>query len=155
MKPRVIFLDIDGPLIPGSMFLKNPRCSFEREFSPVCMTVIDRLCTDAGAKVVFNTTHNTEAVALVEAWAAQGDRTHLHERCHTIYPEQSRFHAIRGWLTVERVNTGDEPAWVALDDQFIGREEDGYILVDFDSGLTLAHYNKVMRRWGLRPLLIL
>lgn len=151
---RIIFLDIDGPMIPGSMFLKNPRCSFERDFSPVCMTVIDRLCAHTGAKIVFNTTHNTAADELVTAWAAQGDRTLLHKRCHTAYPAQSRFHAIHGWLAVELANTGVRPQWVALDDEHIGKEKDGYILVDFDSGLTLAHYNKAMRHFGKKPLII-
>lgn len=50
--PRIIFLDIDGPMIPGTRYLINRSCSFDRDFPAETIAVINEVCHRTGAKIV-------------------------------------------------------------------------------------------------------
>jgi hypothetical protein len=150
----VIFLDIDGPMIPATMFLIDRMCSFNRNFPATTIAVVNDLCKRTGAKIVFNTTHNRPFngvpdidVALVE----QGlNAAHLHDDKHTLYPSIPRDVAIKEWLA----RHDEVEAWVAIDDVLCADPEH-MILVDPDAGVHVGHLNDAVRILGGKPCLIL
>lgn len=152
---KVIFLDIDGPMIPATMFLINRMASWEREFPATTIAVINRLCENTGAKVVFNTTHNTSIVGVKDIEEAMVDagfkREHLHPSdLKTEYPVVPRDQAVIRWLA-------DHPEvthWVALDDAKFTADE-RLILVDPDAGLHVGHLNLAIDQLGGERVIML
>jgi len=152
--PPVIFLDIDGPMIPATMFLIDRMCSWNRKCPPTTIAVVNELCERTGAKIVFNTTHNRpmDGVADIDvALVEQGlSADHYHEDRHTKYPGIPRDLAIKEWL-----GRHDElEEWLALDDVRCADDEH-MILVDPDAGLHVGHLNDAIRILGGKPCLIL
>lgn len=155
MSEKVIFLDIDGPMIPSSMYLIDNMCSFKRLFPPTTVAVLNRLCEASGARVVFNTTHNTPMkdapdieVALVNH-GLKADHVHPND-CKTRYPTLRRGAAINEWL-------GRHPEtkrFVAFDDTKF-TDQDYLIWVDPDAGLHVGHYNEAAARLDTKPMLFL
>lgn len=155
MSAKVVFLDIDGPMIPATMYLVDKMASFNRVFPSTTVAVVNELCERTGAKVVFNTTHNRPFehvpnidVALINHGLAEG---HLHPSDrHTAYPDLPRDVAVKEWLTRHPEVT----AWVALDDVRCADDEH-MVLVDPDAGLHLGHLNDAIGRLGGKPVLVL
>lgn len=182
MTNRIIFLDIDGPMIPSYCWLwpllpVNP--SFGRNFSPLCVAIINELCDNIGAEIVFNSSHNpveqsricqttiiegaiikkevSIAENLKEAAIRNGiPETNIHKDWKTTYgsgwgSKISRKLAINTWLT-------DHPEvdkYVAFDDVDFTAEENNLVLVDYDVGLTLREYNSAVAIFGGKPIIIL
>ena len=69
MSDKIIFLDIDGPMIPYTSFLFNPHASFDQVLDDRCCRVLHKIIEASGAKIVFNTTHNTMLYPI------EGDKT--------------------------------------------------------------------------------
>lgn len=155
MTAKVIFLDIDGPMIPATMFLLNRMCSHERQCSPLAIAVMNRLCQNTGAKIVFNTTHNKnwDGVDSIEtALVAQGlNSDHIHPTDpKTTYPFNRRDVAVTTWLAKHPEVTD----WVALDDaKFTDKEN--LILVEPDGGLHLGHMNLACQMLGGEQYIVL
>lgn len=152
---KIIFLDIDGPMIPASYFLVDNMASWERRFPTTTVAVIKRLCERTGAKVVFNTTHNRPFDGIDDidvALEKQGlDREHIHETdLATKYPDIERDLAVKEWLHRHPEVTD----WVALDDARF-TEDDRLIWVDPDAGLHLGHLNEAIDRLGGQKIIVL
>lgn len=152
---KVIFLDIDGPMIPASYFLVDNMASWNRRFPETTVAVIKRLCERTGAKVVFNTTHNIpfDKVDDIDvALEKQGlDREHIHPTdLATKYPQIERDLAVKEWLARHPEVTD----WVALDDVKF-TEDERLIWVDPDGGLHLGHLNAAIERLGGKPIVVL
>lgn len=155
----VIFLDIDGPMIPTSMFLVDPHASIKRSMPPTTVAVLTELCVRTKAKIVFNTTHSRSIPShgtmdedIAGALVRHGfDAKHLHASDrHTRYPDISRDQAVREWLARHPEVT----KWVALDDAKF-TDDPRLILVDPDSGLTLRHLELAIEKLGGKAPLIL
>lgn len=152
---KVIFLDIDGPMIPATMFLVDKMASWHRLFPATTVAVMNRLCADTGAKIVFNTTHN-EAMKNVDdievALVKQGlDAAHLHPSdLKTAYPDERRGAAVKTWLAKHPEVT----TWIALDDSRF-TDEPNLIWVDPDAGLHVGHLNAALYKLGGKPCIIL
>lgn len=150
---RVIFLDIDGPMIPTTMFLWNPSASFARQFPKTTLGAMNYLCRKSGAKIVLNTTHNTpanDAPDIEVSLAAQGlNPDHFHDDLKTRYPALPRDVAVKEWLA-------EHPGvdWVAFDDVRF-TEDDRLIWIDPDQGITTAHVNQALERWGIHAAVVL
>lgn len=155
MGEKVIFLDIDGPMIPATMFLVDRMASFNRVFPVTTVAVVNELCERTGAKIVFNTTHNRPFpdvpnidAALVRHGLCE---SHLHPTDrHTNYPDIARDLAVKEWLA----RHPEVREWVALDDVRCA-DDDHMILVDGDAGLHVGHLNDAIHRLGGKPVLIL
>jgi hypothetical protein len=150
---RVLFLDIDGPMIPTTMMLGNPMASFERKFPATTIGAVNYLCKKSGAKIVLNTTHNIshDDVPDIEiALAEHGlNPDHFHEDIKTSYPVNGRGGAVAAWLS-----THPGVDWLAFDDaRFI--ENDRLIWIDPDQGITTAHVNQALQQWGVQGAVIL
>jgi len=152
---KVIFLDIDGPMIPATMFLIDRMCSWNRNFPATTIAAINRLCSDSGAKVVFNTTHNrpmADVPDIADAMVRHGfNPVHLHPTDpHTLYPDIPRDLAVKEWLA----RHDEVEAWVAIDDVECA-DAPNMILVDPDAGLHVGHLNQASLVLGGKPCLIL
>lgn len=151
--PRVIFLDIDGPMIPGTMFLIDRMCSFHRVFPATTISVINEVCKRTGAKVVLNTTHNrpfTDVPDITDAMVNHGfDRSHFHAFPKTSYPDIPRDLAVKEWLAKR-----GRFDWIAFDDVRF-TDDERLIWIDPDCGLHLGHLNDALERFGEKPCLIL
>lgn len=154
MSEKVIFLDIDGPMIPSTMCLVDRMASWKRRFPETTVAVIRELCERTGAKVVFNTTHNVPIpdvddihIALSKAGL---DGAHYHADRHTLYPQIDRALAVKEWLA----RHPEVEDWIALDDVKFTTDE-RLIFVDSDSGVTIQHLNMGIDRLGGKPVTIL
>lgn len=149
---RLIFLDIDGPMIPSGMFLIDRDASYKRVYSPIAVGVINHLCHETKAKIVFNTTHNMfdnpfTNKSVIEDSIDQGiKRGHLFNNgSKTKYPDIPRLDAIKLWLK-EHEMTEENAVWIAFDD--VDFKHDNLILVDYDVGLTPQHLNEGIKKLG-------
>lgn len=161
---KVIFLDIDGPMIPGRQY--GGKMGVQRRtgggligylFDPFCVRMVTHLATTAGAKIVWNTTHNLRGINQIteDAVASGLDPALFHPTApQTIYPgEQSKFgqlswgvsrlKAIQRWTESQR----DLTHWVALDDEPI--KSKNAILIDFQAGITSGHIDRAMLILGV------
>lgn len=149
MKPdKVIFLDIDGPMIPYTSFLFNVKASFDQILDERCCKVLRLIIDNSGAKIVFNTTHNTmldrqvnrkgveNTPGLIQRFVDAGFGDDIHEALHTDYPNVNRLDAINNWL---QKNQTPNMLWVALDDAKIDHKR--AFLVHPDHGIGIDAYN--------------
>jgi hypothetical protein len=151
---RIVFLDIDGPIIPYSMFLIERMCSWHRVIPAIPVAVVREICKRGDAKVVFNTTHNNAIdgvddieVAIVKAGLPEDM---IHADMKTKYPSIPRDLAVLEWLSRHSEVTD----WIALDDAKF-TDKDNLIWVDPDAGLHLGHLNTALGRWGCPQFLVL
>jgi Swiss Army Knife RNA repair-like protein len=128
-------------MIPSSMV----EASWNRRFPAATIVVLNNICAQTGAKIVFNTTHNLplENVPDIEqAIVAHGlDKAHLHPTdVKTQYPTIfCRKTAVDEWL-------GRHPetaVWIALDDELFTTDSN-LILVNGKRGLTRSHLRKAV-----------
>ena len=150
---RVLFVDVDGPLIPSGMYLIHKNASYDRHFSPISIAVLKHALKESGAKLVMNTTHNLDGHKLKEDMIKAGFKEEDFAKpwC-TNYPStRGRTNAITEWLN-EQVDKDIE--WIAVDDEDF-TSEDRLILIDFDEGLHLRHFNRLAKLWNLKSMLIL
>lgn len=152
---KVIFLDIDGPMIPASYFLVDSMASWNRRFPTTTVAVIKWLCERTGAKVVFNTTHNLpyDGVDDIDvALEKQGlDRDHIHATdLATKYPGIERDLAVKEWLHRHPEVTD----WIALDDVKF-TDDARLIWVDPDAGVHLGHLNEAIGKLGGQKIVVL
>lgn len=97
---KIIFLDFDGVILTGRTMLTHPERSFSRAApDPVLCTLLKRICTATGFKIVVSST-----------WRTGGDRAksklfdvdleeHLHEDWRTPDLNKGRAHEITDWLS--------------------------------------------------------
>jgi hypothetical protein len=151
---RIIFLDIDGPVIPFTMFLLDRMASHNRVIPPITVAVVREVCKRADALVVFNTTHNIpfkDVPDIEEAVIAAGlPREYVHPDMKTKYPQIARDLAVLEWLS----RHPEVEDWIAFDDVKF-TDKDNLIWIDPDAGLHLTHLNVALNRWGCAQFLVL
>lgn len=151
---RLIFLDIDGPVIPNSQFLIDRNASFGRNFAPTCIAAVKRLLGESGGKLVTNSTHNyhlrdSKHDLKSDLIAAGIKEVHFHENWRTQYPQVPRDVAVKLWLK----ENGDHN-WVAFDDaRFTDNKR--LILIDADYGISVREFNQAARILKVRQFLVL
>lgn len=150
---RVLFVDVDGPLIPSGMYLVHPTPSYERVFSPIAVAVLKKMIESSKAKIVMNTTHNLDGQKLKDDLLKVGFKEEdFGLPWKTDYPvSHGRTGSIEEWLKNQSEKNIE---WVALDDEDF-TSSDKLILIDFDEGLHLRHYNKLSKLWNFKPIRII
>lgn len=157
MDEKVIFLDIDGPMIPYTSFLFNVHASFDQELDTRCIKVLKKIIEESNAYIVFNTTHNRmlypsqqdKIPGLINQFEQHGLGDRIHKTVCTVYPDTDRLTAIRHWLS----SNNPDANWVALDDVKINH--DRACLVDADLGIGMREYNHCAQWFGYKPFLAL
>ena len=156
MENKIIFLDIDGPVIPvnAGMYNSMYRTTHDR----TAITLLIRLCEETGAKIVTNTFHN-------EIWYQDGDLKsdlikwglkpeYFHEDWQTIFPNINykqlnspvrgigRLHAINQWLVAHEVDK-----WVCFDDRLF-TDLPNLIHIKGGMGIRQTHYEQALEILG-------
>jgi len=174
MADKIIFLDIDGPMIPGTHYLVNKMASFEQDFCPRCVMVLRKILEKSNAKVVFNSTHNLHLYpdkkigmpGLLTAFEQYDLTKYLHPSIKTVYPAQTRSDlvprdctpsprliAIYEWLHNHYdMSEPNRVLWIAFDDEKIDHKR--AITVDFDAGLTMKEYDHAGKYLNFSTLMI-
>ncbi|PHS02822.1 MAG: hypothetical protein COA78_20490 [Blastopirellula sp.] len=152
---KIIFLDIDGPMIPTTSILLDRNASWSQTLDGRCVRVLHLILKKSGAKVVFNSTHNrmlydepegllkimeedgVSSPGLVKRFIDAGFEDYLHSEVCTIYPDLDRLAAINLWLS-ENGSTEDT-LWVAFDDVFLN--DDRAYLTSYSLGIGSGEYN--------------
>lgn len=155
---KVIFLDIDGPVIPIDVSVRESV--FRTTYNPDSIQYLNLLCEETGAKVVTNSMHNYQDWLdgdLRDDLIAWGlDKKFVHDDWRTIFPMIDyskvkspvrgigRLVAIQNWI-----NYHGDSSWVCFDDRKFSNLanlihiEDGLGIKEhhFDSALDILTMN--------------
>ncbi len=159
-KQRIIFLDIDGPVIPGHLYIKDRFCSYYRTtFSKDSINCINWLCKESGAKVVTNSMQNyliprgSNLQQDLIRWGLKAK--HFHTDWRTIFPYVDyaanpnprkgwgRWLGIQDWQ-----EQNGEANWVCFDDR-IFTDDPRLIPVAFKTGVTKRQVEGALRLFAM------
>lgn len=146
---KIIFQDVDGPLIPLRMYYTRER-RFDMQtgsflYDPVAVGMLNHICQQFDAKVVFNSAHcdNPE-----ENMRRQG----LHNGFDCLHPTECttefvrsiphRYRAIEDWLSRHPEVTD----WIVIDDIEVYRPRQ--VLIDYKIGMTINSYYQACELFG-------
>lgn len=119
---KVIFLDIDGPMIPVKCYmLPQHTTSSARTFDPCATAMLQRILDLSGASIVISSTHGQRGIDhCVKLLGDNGIApSYLHDDWITPRKMSSyRIHEIRWWLDAHPETTH----YVAIDDEQLDTE---------------------------------
>lgn len=142
---KIIFQDIDGPLIPHRMYFQGGRwydpVAKSFFFDPIAVGMINSLCHQLGAKVVFNSAHNVNPKEIMHHQAKCNSLLFMHDDCTTTFATktESRLGGIHDWLA-------DHPGvenWCVIDDMNVGTNRQ--VKVDYNIGMTIQNFAEAYR----------
>ena len=162
---KIIFLDVDGPLIPSPLYFLSILVSQDRSyFSTVAVAFINKLCMQTKAKIVFNSTHNSHEYfdnfdgkwrsLKMDAIRHGIKPEYIHDMWKTGYPnivpedkfyapKHERLRAIEHWQAVN-----EQVDWIAFDDEPFTKDP-RLIVVDFDRGIDYDSYKSACAQFGV------
>lgn len=149
---NLIFLDVDGVVIPSSMLLYDRNAYSNRTMSNTSIGVLNWLCTKADAKIVTNSTHNSQTIfgkTLKDSFIENGIlETNFHQDWKTTFSIScdSKYNAIQYWLNKNHM---ENERWIAFDDMQFTKSHN-LILIDPDDGLLLHHAKKALIKFGIK-----
>lgn len=164
MKERIIFLDIDGPMIPSyCYYMFGSGASYNRDMSPVSVVLLNNLCNKASAKIVCKSAHNYMTSLknndLKTDLILNGiEEKHFHPQWRTDFGLEiiesharplGRYESILKWLK----ENPDVEEWVDFDDENHTKDE-RLILVDFDYGIKMKEIEAAVELFCLPPTII-
>lgn len=161
MKQKIIFLDIDGPIIPQSLFFLDKDVSQLRSFMDTnALGYVVALAKGVDAKIVTNSQHNQHEVSGQDLKADLIDwgvpeklfhedwRTDFH---HYPFQNRGRRTYLEQWLT-EHDYSIDSDDWICFDDiDFTSRKN--LILIDDRCGITYKDYVNACKFWDTPTLI--
>lgn len=148
---KVLFLDIDGVLLPGRAYMlpnqtNNPYVTV---FDPCAVSMLNSALAKQGRKIVVHS-------SWVKHWTKQEILAHLlgqglrEEDFHDDWYTDPRFHwrydRVRDWMSRHKEVTD----WIVVDDEVPSSAEDlkflqGHVIfTDFDEGITLKNYRQLL-----------
>lgn len=146
---RVIFQDVDGPLIPGRMYYrKEARYDTEKAcflYDPVAVDMLRTLCEKYGARIVFNTAHNEEKHEAMRYKARiNGFEDLLHEDCRTEFcvTNESRLGSCYQWIEKHPEVT----EWIVIDDEKLN--DPHQVHINFSVGMTIDNFFMAEQLFG-------
>jgi hypothetical protein len=156
---KVIFLDIDGPMIPTrALYMEGQDWSLPHKFDPCAVGLLNRLATKSKSKIVVHshwrksTDHKEQFPCIRTHLISQGIREEfLLEDDHLCPGDRTtdRWEDIVSYLEVNKEIT----RYVILEDLPLKKGYEGlapsYVPIDFDDGFNFKAYNKALRIMGL------
>lgn len=160
---KIIFLDIDGPLIPGRSFIaegKTEVVPFEvLYFDPVAVKMLNRLCKQEDWRIVIHSSwikivggERTYEHCLKQGLSGMSFYNVAEDSPWCDEKEPWRYTRVAKYLEVHPEIT----EYVILDDTSYSKDESGYphpedmdahwLMVDFDDGMLSFHYNSIKER---------
>jgi len=142
---KVLFLDVDGPLIPERMHLKyaNGLYGYDRQdgifvWDKEFIKELNEHCPPQDIKIVFNSAHNSSGPSIMKFTSKFNglNQELLHNDCCTRFPDHVDFRidGIIDWL---HRNAVEPIKWLVVDD--FDMKIPNQILVDLKQGVTAHH----------------
>lgn len=160
---RIIFIDIDGPIINTPCYYVDSFASIQRSvMNTQAIGYVNRLALLADAKIVTNSTHNYHTVKETDRnlrddlirWGLKASYVHDDWRTEFPWPDWAdgqpihrRLKGIMGWQ--EKNGQAD---WICFDDEpFIDKNDPRLMHVDFERGIDYDLFMKACKHWKLNP----
>lgn len=165
MTQKIVFLDIDGPIINASCYYLDKMCSIRRTvMNQSALGYVQRLCQIADAKLVTNSTHNfhqyEDMLSSVNMTLQNDlikfgiDKEIFHKDWRTKFPnppgskfssssDHRRMLAINEWM--ERNGEAD---WICFDDDAF-TDDPRLVVVDFETGIDYFAFRDACRLWEI------
>lgn len=149
---KVIFLDVDGPIIPVSLYSLDKGCSATRGImSTTAIGFVQRMCDMYQYKLVMNSSHNYMDLPNSlrdDLIRFKFNPDHFHHYWRTKYPYTKKttedFLTPRMRSIVEWISTyGPIENWVCFDDENF-TSLPNLVLIDFNDGITYEKYLKAI-----------
>jgi HAD domain in Swiss Army Knife RNA repair proteins len=169
---KIIFIDIDGPIINTPCYYLDMNCSINRSvMNTQSLGYVTKLAKLANAKIVTNTTHNTfnledlitGATRTIKddliAWGIPEDL--FHEYSYTNYPNpiggkyakhgqsHGRLRSIEQWQ--EQHGLAD---WLCFDDEPF-TDDPRLLVIDFDLGIDYKAFKDALANWNISNSLLI
>lgn len=149
MTTSIIFLDIDGPMIPVKSFYLPNQTKPARIFDPGSVALLLALLKKSKAKLVISSIHRTHGWENVKRTLQRNKipLKYLHKDWHTTLDITSRSEEIQAWLDAHPNITN----YVAIDDEKLDSSikstkcssQDGFGMLNFiESKLILGTINE-------------
>lgn len=171
---KIIFLDIDGPVISSGCYGIDPMCSFKRSvMNTNAIGYLNFLCKFTDAKIVTNSSHNPEktnrykldmetmnpvvshTVDLKDDLIKHGvKKEYFHESWKTNFPDPNNYYGgqeERLTAIIEWQKYNGNCNWVCFDDILFTKDE-RLILVEFEHGITYNNANKAYKMLNFTDL---
>lgn len=158
---KIIFLDIDGPMIPGRAYClpktkqkyKGVLAGVMTEFDPIAVSMLNEICELRGWEIVLHSSwirivggQVTYDHCIKQGLISQS----FHEDAWCDETEHWRYTRVAKWLS----NHPEVESYVILDDEpyqadiyngcsHPGDIEKHLMLIDFEDGLLFRHYRKL------------
>lgn len=179
MTNKIVFLDIDGPVIPYGCYFVNRNASYERVFSNTAIGYVKKLLELSDAKLVTNSMNNF--YDRIEEIFHERDSFSDYTITHTLrddliaagIPEDAfhndwrtnlsggskpgpnpRLDAIYGWIKKNEFY-GEDKIWIDFDDEDFAPELDCCINIDFHNGITFENFSKACKIFNVKVPVIL
>lgn len=139
---KVLFLDIDGPMIPRRAFYLPNQTLIVRKFDPVATALLNEVLAKTGAKLVISSTWGKQGIetvkTLLEENGISWESVHQDWVTPRKYP-LARPEEIRLWLA----NHPEITHWASLDDEQLDLDGKN-VKVTFDDGMLTQHYQQLL-----------
>jgi hypothetical protein len=162
---KIIFLDIDGPVINTPCYWVDTSASVQRSvMNTQAIGIVNQLSKLSGAKIVTNSTHNNLTVHetgrnlkqdLIK-WGLMEEL--LHENWHTTMPRPRRRVSAensskRMWGIDDWIEHNGEADWICFDDEPF-TENPRLFVIDFVRGIDYDVYLKVCAFWNIKSKVV-
>ncbi len=153
---RVLFLDIDGPLIPGRAYtMPGQTKPIVTTFDPCAVGFINEACAKTNRKIVIHSSWSRTGFWKINV-DGPGD---VHDHCiaqginaDLFHPDTYcdrdvswRYDRVRGWLAkhpevTDFVVLDDEPEDLSYKGELVDKH---LLLIDFEDGMTMKDFRKL------------
>lgn len=145
---KVLFLDIDGPMIPARAAILSPGSSWTR-FDPVAVAHLNDILSKDVTLVMSSSWRVLGSYVIRVTLSANGiDPAHLHNDWavpHLSEEFNSREKCIKDWL-VRHQNISH---WIALDDMKLDLPEQNLVRVSTVDGMLYSHVREIKNKLWL------
>ena len=149
---KILFLDIDGVMLPGRAYTLPNQTSnpYVTVFDPCAVAMVNEACRKQNRKIVVHSSwvKHWSAPEIHKHLAEQGVNVDLlHEHWFTDPQFSWRYDRVRDWLYRHKNEVTD---WVVIDDELPTSKEDerfleGHsIFTDFDEGVTMKDFRRLL-----------
>lgn len=145
-KKNIIFLDVDGPLIPSRMYVTMDGVFNSEQgcyrCDPVAVNMVNRICALYNAEVVFNSSHNQFGKEVMNHFANVNGFKYLAKELITDFPLGilKRESGVVAYLT-KYASQIDK--YVVVDDD--DKAAKPLVLVKYDEGMTIDTYYDICK----------
>lgn len=155
---KIIFLDIDGPVIPGRLCTHNSMPELRLIFAKDSIQLLNELCDSTGARIVTNSMHNYLDImnrSLKQDLITWGlEESNFHKDSRTCFPKvnyAANPSTVRGWGRwlgiLDWQQRNGEADWICFDDR-VFTTDPRLVEIEFEDGITNQSVQRAMSVFG-------